>query len=170
MKIAYKSISVIEETLSDYFKQDFCKNVSSNIGKDYKEIFNISYDLLYDKSFIDINIRPASVADAKERKSLLIESAEKTKLIEIDSSTRQFVIQKKYEDSDLASCIPLFQFIVRENKLYLFVHARSQNFYSNWLYDNQTYMLMMEEVLNNLNDEITAGDIFVTIASLHSYK
>ena len=152
------------------FKSNECELVNSKYGN-YKEIFNVSYILEYDEQVLDELSDAPSPADEEERKNIILESIDKIGLIEDDESSRQFVIQKKYANgSDLASCIPLLQVIVRYNEIHLFVHVRSQNFYKNWLYDNRTYMLIMKNIIEKLKCEVTPGGIYVKIVSLHSYK
>ena len=111
--------------------------------------------------------------DEIERCRLIEKTKELYKYFEKDLYTRQAVVQMKYNDeSELASCLSLFQFIVRNNKLFLSVFVRSQNYDKNFKYDNDTYFKMYSELFNILstkNSKLKFGEINVKITSLHRF-
>ena len=80
----------------------------------------------------------------------------------------------KYQNNkDLAGCLSLFHFIIRNNVLYLFAFVRSQHFKNSFLYDNQTYMLMTQVLSTKLkqkNIKIKSEIINIHITSLHQEK
>tara|TARA_Y100000593_G_C4109716_1_gene237341 strand:+ start:53 stop:526 length:474 start_codon:yes stop_codon:yes gene_type:complete len=135
----------------------------------YKEIYNFNYILDFDSEFLMKEIKPNNRGDLKERVELCLEAVktyEKFMLNDID--TRQCVLYKTYQgNNELAACISLFQFIVRNGKLDLHVFVRSQNYDSNFDYDNQTYMTLLQYV--NSFVEKTIGKIYVHVTSLHKY-
>lgn len=86
---------------------------------------------------------------------------------ESDMNTRQAVFQPKYkEDNKKAACIASIQVLFRNGKVYVLVNMRSSNFLKNWLYDQQTFAIVMDKACKKFNLE--KGEIFVTIGSLHS--
>lgn len=135
----------------------------------YKEIYNFNYILDFDSEFLMKEIKPNNRGDLKERVELCLEAVktyEKFMLNDID--TRQCVLYKTYQgNNELAACISLFQFIVRDGKLDLHVFVRSQNYDSNFDYDNQTYMTLLQYV--NSFVEKTIGKTHVHVTSLHKY-
>ena len=150
--------------------------------KEYKELLNVNYFIKHNNKFInDYLIKPHSKLDLKERKKLLkkCEFLEK-KYFDIndpDLYSRQLVIHNEsMDDNSLPSCISTFQFIIRNNCLNLFVFVRSQHLINNFLYDNQTYMLMLKKFYDLYNQkskksiihkQIDVGEISVHITSLH---
>jgi hypothetical protein len=95
-----------------------------------------------------------------------------------DLFTRQFVITEKYIDNNnLNACLSLFQFIVRKMKdshihqIDEFVFVRSQNFDTNWLFDNQSYSFFLKEAERKFSKKfkvaIDYGLIYVHVTSLH---
>ena len=95
-------------------------------GIEYRELFNCNYNIKVKNSFLKKNIREATAADDNERKTLLRETIQGIDYFINDLNSRQFVIQMKYNDrKDLAGCLSLFQFSIRDNILHLFVFVRT---------------------------------------------
>jgi len=85
-------------------------------------------------------------------------------LFKNDINTRQAVIFQNYQNSDIAACLSLFHFIVRDDTLIENVYTRSQHI-DNFAYDNYTY-IKLASVLSNIFN-IKNIKINVKIASLH---
>ena len=155
-KTMKKLVQQIQDILS---KQD---------SSTYKEIYNFNYEAEVDNSFMNKLIPPALEADEVERKEIIKETARVCLVRGIES--RQCVVHKKYQDDDtnLAACLSTIQAISREGKIDLHVFVRSQNFDRNFCYDNQTYMIVMSNLLR-LFPENDFGKIHVHITSLHRF-
>lgn len=134
----------------------------------YHELTDINYELEYDDEFQSLDLKPIKESDLIERGEFIREVKNKCKLLDKSIHTRKFVIQKKYQfNENLASCISLVQFIIRENKLYTYIFVRSQHL-NNYFYDNQTYMKLVKvvsEYTYKLN--LIIMPIKVHITSLH---
>ena len=132
----------------------------------YKEIYNFNYDIEVDTSFMNKQIPPALDADEVERKEIIRDMSKIALVRGIES--RQCVLHKQYQDDDtgLAACLSTFQVISRDDKIDIHVFVRSQNFDSNFCYDNQTYMKLMCAMLL-LFPEKDFGKIYVHVTSLH---
>jgi hypothetical protein len=82
-----------------------------------------------------------------------------------DLNTRQAVFQPKYkEDPTKAACIASIQVLLRK-EVYVNVNMRSSNYERNWLFDQQTFALVMKRMCDRY--KLPKGVIFVTIGSLH---
>jgi len=133
-----------------------------------KELYNVQY--VIDKRFIKqsdgIVVLPNSEEDAVERNQFFarITNFCANQLFD-DILSRQCVIQQKYAEIDLASCISFVQLIIRKNVIDLHVVVRSQNFDSNFEYDNLTYCKLM--FIANRILKISIGKIFIKVVSLH---
>ena len=146
-------------------------------GVDCIEQYNVNYITDYDEKFVAKKINSASKEDKIEREKFIKEVKKGAeKYVKEDLYTRQFVIQMKYDDKlELASCLSLMQFIVRDKKIDLHIFSRSQNFDSNFLYDNQTYMKLLRVAYDEICKEwgwmeIVIGIIYIHITSLHILK
>ena len=134
----------------------------------YKEIYNFNYEIEVDTCFMNTPVPPAHEADEVERTEILRDVAKVCMSRGIDS--RQCVVHKKYQgdDTGLAACLSTIQAILRDNKIDLHIFVRSQNFDSNFCYDNQTYMMTMANLLRIFPDK-DWGKIYVHITSLHRF-
>ncbi len=83
-----------------------------------------------------------------------------------DMNTRQATFQPKYkEDNKKSACIASIQMLLRNGKVHINVNMRSSNYSKNWLYDQQTFALVMQKACDKFN--LSHGYIHVTIGSLH---
>lgn len=132
----------------------------------YEEITNVNYTLKKKHIFRILeedNVEPAHRLDVEERQDIydFFDMFDYS-----DINTRQAVFQPKYkEDNTKAACTSCIQVLIRDNKINMFVHVRSQNLLNNFDYDNQTYCIIIKHLSQKLNVEI--GKIYVRIASLH---
>lgn len=135
----------------------------------YQEIIGYSYELtVNDITWLlnDVVCLPNNLLDKHERDEIL--NFFKTFDFS-DINTRQCVMQPKYqEDETKSACISCLQIIVRGGEIQLYVHVRSQNFLTNFLYDNQTYSLIINNLSKKLNVKIFK--VFVKVVSLHQLK
>ena len=141
--------------------------LSKQDSSTYKEIYNFNYEVEVNTDFMNTPVPPALEGDEIERKELISEMNNICIKRGIDS--RQCVLHKKYQDcAELAACLSTIQAISRNGKIDLHVFVRSQNFDSNFCYDNQTYMMIMCALLLQFpkND---FGKIYVHITSLHRF-
>mgnify|MGYP001572043090 FL=1 len=119
------------------------------------------------EEFLKEDYKANSVADVVERKEIIEYFAASIIAFKKDRHTRQIVCQPKYEDiKTLAACLSCIQCIIRDDKIDVHVFVRSQNFNTNFLYDNLTYCLLMLEMYKRLSD-VKMGTIFVKVISLH---
>lgn len=134
----------------------------------FDELYNIGYYLStsIQDEFLEQNYKPHLQADEDERNNIITYFKSKAKLFKKDKYTRQLVYTPKYiGNEDLSACLSLFQLIFRNNKLHLHIHVRSQHFENNFLYDNQTYSILLDEISKLY--KVDRGLINVKIISLH---
>lgn len=134
-------------------------------GKNCKEIVGYSYELTRNdiESLLLQDLKPNNELDAEERNDMLKFFNE---FDFSDLNSRQCVMQPKYkEDNSKAGCISCLQALIREDQVHLFIHARSQNFDTNFLYDNQSYSIIIDTLAKRLN--LSIFKVFVRVVSLH---
>jgi len=147
------------------FLEHKIKNKITIANKEWLEAVNVNYELT--RSDIDyllsIKMRSNTNEDLEERNDIL------TYFDNFDFSdlhTRQACMQPKYEgDVNKAACLSCLQVIIRDNSISLHVFVRSQNFDKNFMFDNQTYALIVNMLSKKLN--VSIFKIFVNIISLH---
>jgi len=166
------NITSLKYLIENKFNTNDCGRLTVS-NRRIKELFNFVY-VLNEYSGLPIeNVEPESVEDKIERQRLIKKAKELYRYFEKDLYTRQAVVQMKYNnDLKLASCLSLFQFIIRDNKLFLSIFVRSQNYDKNFEYDNNTYSQMYSElfkILSNKNNKLKFGEINVKITSLHRF-
>jgi thymidylate synthase len=93
--------------------------------------------------------------------------------IKKDSDTRQAVVNLYHDDYSVyygkdTVCTPSFQFLLREDLLYLIVNARSRDLVRGECIDQFTFTLLQEIVANELGVQL--GWYQVNIGSLHIYE
>jgi hypothetical protein len=149
---------------------DFQHNIFIRVNNQTTiELYNYHYELSEEiiKEFLKENYEANSVADAVERKEIIEFFVDQIKTFNKDLHTRQVVFQPKYEDKEtLAACISCIQCIIRNGLIDIHIFVRSQNFETNFLYDNLTYCLIMLEIHKRI-DNIEIGNIYVKVVSLH---
>ncbi|MAG47150.1 hypothetical protein CL617_00970 [archaeon] len=164
---------ILFNEINKKFDNNNCNFVKIN-NQDFKEIFDFNYQTEIQDDILNKKINPASLADKIEREKLLEKVKSGIDYLLFDKHSRQFVIQMEYDErEDLAGCLSLMQFIIRDNVLHLFVFVRSQHFDRNFLYDNQTYMLLTKTLRDDLKKNkiiIENEEIHVHITSLHKEK
>ena len=116
---------------------------------------------------------PQSSTDEDERKWPINESNVAIKEILEDELTRKALFYNLHKSDLRVNCINLFHFTVREDKLNLYVFARSMNM-KNMGYDLVTIDKIYNNVLAGINKEmpvkVDIGKVTVRINSLHYYK
>ena len=136
-------------------------------NKNWQEVINHNYELT-NRTVASLleseeQHKPNNQLDAEEREDIM------KFFIEFDFSdihTRQCVFQPKYkEDNTKSACISAMQAIIRNGEIDLHVFVRSQNFDSNFMYDNVTYALVINSLAKKLNVKISK--VHVKIVSLH---
>ena len=166
------NITSLKHLIENKFNTNNCGDLIIS-NKRVKELFNFVYKLNEYSGLPIKNVEPESVEDEIERQRLIEKAKELYKYFEKDLYTRQAVVQMKYNNEpELASCLSLFQFIIRNNKLFLSIFVRSQNYDKNFEYDNNTYSHMYSElfkILLDKNNKLKFGEINVKITSLHRF-
>lgn len=141
------------------------KNEVTIAGKKWLEATAVNYELTRTdiEYLLQIKMRSNTNADLEERNDIL------TYFDNFDFSdlhTRQACMQPKYEgDLNKAACLSCLQVIIRDNQISLHVFVRSQNFKTNFLFDNQTYALIINMLSKKLN--VSIFKVFINITSLH---
>jgi len=144
------------------------------IEKQNKEIINknILYSLTKEdilKELETYKFQPQHINDAIERIHFIEKLDNIYKLFVDDINTRRAIIRLNYFDNDeVASCISLMHFIIRNNILYFNIYVRSQNI-KNFEYDIYTFFLLTEKMMFNLSKivPIYKTEMNITIGSLH---
>lgn len=150
------------------FEEQKCNLVTIS-GLSYDEIYNTSYKIQKKEEIeelISLVVKPHFKDDEIERNNILTYFKNKVDELKKEPFSRQIVYTPTYQGNDkLAACLSLFQIVFRNNKVDLHVHVRSQHFENNFIYDNQTYCMIITQISNLLKREI--GVIEVKIISLH---
>jgi hypothetical protein len=137
-----------------------------------RELYNINYTCSFDKKIVKRAISNNN-DDFVERDNIITKIQ---KYETVDIFTRQFVITENYiNNKNLNACLSLFQFrvIKKHSQLFMdeFVFVRSQNFDKNWTFDNQSYMIFLQESKKRFEKmflcKIRFGKIYVHVTSLH---
>ena len=143
-------------------------------GVKTRELFGVDYTLLLseNKGVDKWPIPPASHQDMQERLDIHDLISEKEHYVAEDIHTRRVVLQPKYDfGSDLAACPSFAQFIIRNNKLYMFIVYRSMNFGRNFLFDNQTWLIYAKMAKDSVKEvlgvELEEAILNFRIVSLH---
>jgi hypothetical protein len=145
---------------------------SAKVVNDTRELYNINYTSEFDEKVVRKNILNRN-DDFLERSNILTKVKNFTTN---DIFTRQFVITESYiNNKQLNACLSLFQFrVIKKSKQFLideFVFVRSQNFDKNWEFDNQSYMMFLQEARKTIAQMffqgIYLGKIYVHVTSLH---
>ena len=161
----------IQET-KDIFEKQFNKNLFDVIFvKDKKtfELTNLEYFITPTKEDV-ANLVPAPLEEEYvERDFVILSSLKIRENIEKDKFARDAVFVNNYDGSD-RHCISYLQYYIRDNMLSMNVYARSMNFDTNFIFDNQTFVLAYFKTYNSLKPffpEIEIGYIKVNVFSLH---
>jgi hypothetical protein len=164
-----KTVRKKEKIYKNKFFNDsfFAKKIKVS-GKDTKEIINITYTL--NKPVIEEELVKLPIDEEYiERKFIIDKSIEMyDKYLSKDMNTRRASFVNNYDGND-NHCISYFHYYIRDNKLNLNVYARSMNFETNFICDNQTFILAYNSIFEKLDKKynIEKGDINVNIFSLH---
>lgn len=138
-------------------------------NKTYNEVIMFAYklkpeDVTHLVSLDDNSISANNLLDVLERND--ITNYFYSYDFATDMNTRQAVFQPKYkEDDKKAACIASIQVLLRDSKVNVLVNMRSSNYFKNWLYDQQTFAIVMDKACKKFN--LQYGEIFVSIGSLH---
>lgn len=161
---------LIERFYSKFIEKFEDQNISSVevSGKWYDELYDVSYSLSRDlqNELLDANYTPHLKEDKIERDKILKHFTNKKEHFNDEPFTRQLVFTPNYDNNpNLNSCLSLFNLIFRNNKVNLHVHVRSQHVMNNFLYDNQTFSILLDKFCKLIKKE--KGIIKVNIISLH---
>lgn len=138
-------------------------------GKNTLEILNFEYNLDFDDTYCEKNILENSEHDKIERNKIIKKITDNINIFRNDLNSRRFVIRENYnDDENLASCISTLHFLIRKNFIYLFVYVRSQNYFNNFDYDNQSFMMFASHMKSLLGYQYEIAPIDIRIGSLHS--
>lgn len=140
-------------------------------GRKTLEVVDIRYNyfaLKLNKS----DLVPAPIdEETVERDFIIKRSLDMVPLFQQEINVRRACFVNNY-DGDDNHCLSYFQYNVRGDKLNLTVYVRSQNFITNFLYDNQTFLLAHHELymkIKKFHPKLERGLIKVNTFSLHKY-
>ena len=161
-----KTIKEIKDRIEKQFH--LCDTVEVR-GKTTHEKTNIEYFITPTKEDV-ADLVPAPLEEEYvERDFVILSSFKVRENIEKDKFARDAVFVNNYDGSD-RHCISYFQYYIRDNMFSMNVYVRSMNFDTNFIFDNQTFVLAYFKVYNSLKPffpEIEIGYIRVKIFSLH---
>ena len=156
--------------------QDFFDNKKDTIiidSKETKELRNVKYSIDIRSNLFEIEnkrlIKAPLDEEVIERDYILRRSKDISSDLVIDLHSRRASFCNNY-DGATNHCISYFHFYVRNYVLYLNVYCRSMNFDTNFIYDNQTFMLAYNTVFQQLLSTrlvVGSGEIDIHIMSLH---
>jgi hypothetical protein len=136
-------------------------------GKNYKELFNITYTLEYRNGKTKRVAQPHTTDDHYERLYLLRKLEHCSEVLEHDLHSRRAAFSNLYENG-LGKCIVSVHIFIRDNKLYINEYYRSQEASRNFEYDKDTAMLLMDKLLEDFKEDgIKPGTITVMVMSFH---
>lgn len=164
---------MIKELIANFevlFADDFAHNHFIRVNNQTTlELYNQQYYLNVNtiQEFLKKDYKANFVADIVERKEIIEYFVDRVENIKKDIHSRQIVYQPKYQENNkLAACLSCIMLIIRDNKIDIHVFVRSQNFNTNFLYDNLTYCLLMLEMHKRF-EVLKMGNVYVKIVSLH---
>jgi len=136
-------------------------------GKNYKELFNITYTLEYRNGKTKRKAQPHLQDDHYERLYLLAKLDHCIEVLGHDIHSRRAAFSNLYENG-LGKCIVLVQIFVRDGRLYINEYYRSQEASRNFEYDKETASLLMDKILDEFKEDgIKPGTITVMVMSFH---
>ena len=134
----------------------------------YKELLNVIYSVQFDQNLLNSFIKPVSLADEVERNYLIENAIIASEKIRFDENTRQVAFTNCYENTNYGRCITTVNFFARNGLLFLNEYYRSQHL-ENLKYDNQTAMLLVKNVIDNLSElNLCIGSITIFCANFHT--
>ncbi len=161
------------EDIKEYYSNRFEKidNVVVVDKKETKEIRNVKYSLEINRdSFRNLDKQAPLQEELIERNFVIeksLEVCENHLFYDLHSRRASFVNNYDLQDNH---CISYFHFYYRNETLYLNVYCGRMNFDTNFMFDNQTFVLAYKKVFNNFefhNMKVEYGSIDVHIMSLH---
>lgn len=164
-----------QESLNAMFKylihrEDDCPIIMIN-GKSWIEIQNYAYTL--ERSSAQeperLKIEPPMSEEIDERAYIFKRTRQCLDFFKTSQNTRRAAFANQYDLLD-NHCISYFHFMMRDGRLDLNVYVRSQNFATNWLWDNYVFedaLTILHGLLTQANIDCTIGCIRVHVASLH---
>jgi len=131
--------------------------------KYYKELTNVSYEVDYHAN-ITLTALPDEADDKAERFYLINTLTGRLNVFEDEEHSRRLVFPNLYPNG-LCKCISLVNAYIREDKFYVNVFIRSQNFLENFKYDCETMAILMHVGIEELS--LSPGKITVFCTNLH---
>ncbi|MBC8388187.1 MAG: hypothetical protein ISS28_01150 [Candidatus Cloacimonetes bacterium] len=162
----------MKKTIREWEKLYRNKFFNNNLfTKTIKELSNITYKL--NKPVIEeILVKMPIEEEYEERDFIIKKSIEMYKnYFEQDIHTRRASFVNNYDGKD-NHCISYFHYYIRNNILCLNVYVRSMNFVTNFVCDNQTFIIAFNKVFDIIKQKynsVKKGYIKVNIFSLHKY-
>ena len=148
-------------------------NTNNNIvlvnNKTTNELTNIKYKIKY-FNIVDLYKLPIE-EEYIERNYILKQTKKVSKHILEDKHSRRACFVNNYDTQD-NHCLSYFHYYIRNNQLHSNIYVRSQNFDTNFIPDNQTFLLAytyMYFILLKKYVNLNIGYINVHIFSLHRY-
>jgi len=117
-----------------------------------------------------LNLVPAPLEEENiERDFIILSSIKIAENIRKEKYTRDATFVNNYDGSD-KHCLSYFQYYIRDNMLSMNVYVRSMNFDTNFVFDNQTFVLAYFKVFNAIQivyPGTQVGYIKINVFSLH---
>jgi len=130
--------------------------------KQYKELLNVVYEVDYFENNI-VTALPNEVDDQLEREYLIRTLINSMNCFTDEKNSRRLVFSNLYSNK-LCKCISLVAVFIRDDKFYIDIFIRSQNFIKNFKFDCETMALLMRVgIISNLKP----GKITVLCVNLH---
>lgn len=154
--------------------KELLQNDSKNILVDKKqtnEIINVKYTYNVFKIKKSELMKEPIDEEIIERNFIMDRSKDMAKLFIDDIHCRRACFVNNYDSFD-NHCISYLHYHIRNNILNSFIYVRSQNFDTNFVYDNQTFLLAYFNLYNQLQKTyptLQKGKIKVFNFSLHKY-
>lgn len=132
-------------------------------GKGYRELINVLYEVDYfENSVVTVY---ANEKDDKNEREFLIKTLNKNlNIFEDEINSRKLAFSNLYSNN-LCKCISLINVFIRDDKFFMNVYIRSQNFIRNFKYDCETMSILMRIGITAFN--LKPGIITVFCANLH---
>jgi len=156
----------------DRIKRQFGSNLYDEINVDTKKTWektNFEYCLVPNLDDIENLVEAPNDEEDIERTIIIKKSEKMFEYFCYDLMTRRASFVNNY-DGEENHCISYFHFYVRDNMFSMNVYVRSMNFDTNFVFDNQTFMLAyfkLYELLKARYKNIEIGYIKVNTFSMH---
>jgi len=164
-----KSIIDHQQGLEKVFNSIAPDQITIN-GKPWLELRDYYYVLEQDTGPERVQVEPPLPDEVYERAYIFKRTRQCFEFFKTDLNTRRAAFANQYDGFD-NHCISYFHFLLRNGQLDLNVYVRSQNFTTNWLWDNYVYedaLVILHKLLTQAGTDCKLGHIIVRVASLHT--